>query len=417
MSSGNGLSVALVTQWFPPEPVTVPVWLARALARRGHDVRVLTGMPNYPDGRRHDGFPRFRPLSEIVESFPVRRAPLFASHSRSAVPRILNYVSWASAATLLGREAFDGADAALVYSSPATAALPAMWQRRRKRIPYVLMVQDVWPDSVFAAGFLESGCVHRLAERGLQRFVNATYAGAHRIAVIAPGMKDLLVSRGVPANRIEIVFNWVDEEVVKPLAPHSRLKVRLGLGDCDLLVMYAGNHGPAQNLSTLVRAMRRLPVDAHVHLVMVGNGIERAELMAEAADLEHVHFLPAVPVESMSDLMAGADVQVVSLRNEPLFHLTLPGKVQSIMAAGRPMLVAAPGDAAKIVRDANAGIAVAPGMEVAIADGLCALRDTGLEQREAMGTRGRAYYEERMSEEVGSSRLVAMLESAVASGG
>ncbi|MFT3873072.1 MAG: glycosyltransferase family 4 protein [Nocardioides sp.] len=406
------LTVTLVTQWFPPEPVTVPMWIARSLKRGGLDVRVLTGMPNYPDGVRHAGFPRLLPSRDRVEGFPVRRTPLFASHSRSAVPRFLNYGTWAASAAALGRDGFRGADAALVYSSPATAALPALWQRTRRQVPYVLMVQDVWPDSVFAAGFLEESNVRRVGEPLLHRFVDATYRRAHAVAVIAPGMKDLLVSRGVPADKVHVVFNWVDEQVIKPLPAHGELKAELGLPPDDLLVMYAGNHGPAQGLGTLVDAMRSIGPDRGIHLAMVGDGIDRDSLIARASDLPHVHFLAARAVGEMSQLMAGADVQIVSLRDEPLFRITLPGKVQSIMAAGRPMMVLAPGDAAAVVNAARAGLVAKPGSSEAAAAVLIRLRAMSIQERERLGAAARQFYETEMSEDVGSATLIDLLTDA-----
>ena len=409
------LAVALVTQWFPPEPVTVPVWLTRSLCRAGLDVRVLTGMPNYPDGRRHPGFPVWGPMTNHVEGRLVRRTPLFASHSRSPIPRFLNYGTWAMSASLAGKPAFRNVDVSLVYSSPATAALPAMWQRIRNGVPYVLMVQDVWPDSIFATGFLSDPVLRRLSEGLLNRFVDRTYSHAHHVAVIAPGMKELLVSRGVPAEKVSVVFNWVDEAEIRQEEPHDRLRAQLGLSRDDLLVMYAGNHGPAQSLSTLIAAARRLGPGSRVHLVLVGEGIEREALREASAGLPNVHFLPAVPVTEMPELMAGSDIQVVSLRDEPLFRITLPGKLQSIMASGRPMLVVAPGDAAAVMNAAGAGLAVSPGDVTGVAEALVQLRDTGRDKREAMGKAGRTYYLNQMSEAVGSQRLAALLRDAAVS--
>lgn len=408
-------TVAFITQWFPPEPVTVPVWLVRALRRAGLEVRVLTGVPNYPDGLRHDGYPRFRSRSETLDEFPVRRTPLLASHSRRAIPRLLNYATWALSATAFGSPAFRGADAALVYSSPATAALPAMWQRRRRGIPYVLLVQDVWPDSIFASGFLDRSAVRRLGEPVLRRLVDRTYRQAHAVAVIAPSMKDLLVARGVPESKVHVVYNWVDEEVIRPLPPDGGLRSQLGLDPGELLVMYAGNHGQAQGLDTLLDAMRLLGPASRVRLAMVGEGIDKPRLQAWAADLPHVHFLPARPVEEMPALMADSDVQVISLRDEPLFHLTLPGKVQAVMAAARPVLAVAPGDAAAVVMAAGAGETAPPGDADRTAQALLRLRDLPREQREALGDRARDHYLAHMSEKVGSRRLIELLSAAARS--
>lgn len=405
-------SLAYVSQWFAPEPVAVPVWVPRALGRRGWDVTVVTGVPNYPSGRVAEGYRAYRRYREQVDEFEVVRTPLYASHDGRAARRFANYASWAASSSLMARGALTSADVALVYSSPATAALPAMLARRRT--PYVLMVQDVWPDSIFASGFLTEGRLRSSAERWVGRFADAAYRQAHAVAVISPGMKDLLVSRGVPASKVKVVYNWVDEKIFTPAEPEPGLREGLGISPTDFVLMYAGNHGAAQDLETTLEAFRLLVDAAHVHLVLVGDGFRKAALrdVAQRHGLDRVHFLDPRPTTDMTGVMAAAEAHLVSLADDPLFHITMPSKVQGVLAAGRPLLVSAPGDAGRVATDLGAGVSVPPARPDLLAAAVRQLASADRSSLRAMAERGRAAYLREMCEDVGASRLSDLLDSA-----
>ena len=249
----NSTRVAYVTQWFPPEQVQVPTWIAQALRRQGVQVDVLTGIPNYPAGRAFDGYPAWKRSVEEIDGFRVERTPLVPSHSRSALGRLTNYGSWALSSALLGQRVLSRADVALVYSSPATAALAPLVAKGLWGTPYVTLIQDLWPDSVFATGFLNQPLLRPAAEWALSHASLESYRQAAGIGVIAPGMKDLLVSRGLPADKIRVIYNWADESLYRPVPPDPHLRASLGIRDA-FLVLYAGTIGPAQSLETAVRS-------------------------------------------------------------------------------------------------------------------------------------------------------------------
>lgn len=413
----SDLRLAYVTQWFPPEPVAAPIWIAQALRRQGWDVRVLTGLPNYPDGIVHEGYRTWRTRRDEVDGLDVIRAPLYASHDSSALRRMANYVSWALRSSSVRRSPLASADATLVYSSPATAALPAMVARRRFGTPYILLVQDVWPDSIFASGFLKGGRVRSLAERLVGRFAEAAYRGAHAIAVISPGMKDLLVERGVPAEKVHVVFNWADEAVFRPGPADPGFRDSLGVADDDFLVMYAGAQGPAQDLDTVIDAAIALRDHHRVHIALVGAGVSRDALRerARVEGLSRVHFVDPVPLGDMPSILPCGDAHLVSLANHDLFKITLPSKTQSLMAAGQPIIVSAPGDAARVVLEARAGIAVPPSDGAALAAAILEMSKMNRTERAALGEAGLAAYQRDMSEAVGAGRLSDLLRAAVES--
>lgn len=407
------LRVTFVTQWFAPEPVTVPVWMARALRRLGADVRVLTGIPNFPTGRVEPGYRATRSSREVIDGTTVFRTPLYPSHDSRPVRRITNYVSWALSSAARGRRAFAGADVALVYSSPATAATSAMWNLRRRGVPYVVVVQDLWPDSIFASGFLNRPLVRRFVEPVVGAAALKSYTDAARVVVISPGMRDLLTARGVDPSRIDVIYNWVDEELMVPRSRHVGLKERLGIPPDAFLLMYGGAHGPAQALDVVVDAFHELSRrGSDAHLLLVGHGIDKDILRERAAGLTTVHFLDSVPVTAMADLMAGADAQLVSLADHALFAVTMPSKVQSVLATGSAMLVVAPGDAAGVVVGAGAGLAARPGDTQDVAAQVERLAAMSPEELDAMRTASSRLYRTEMSERVGAARLLDALTAA-----
>lgn len=407
-------SYVFVCQWYPPEPAAIPRSIALSLSSAEDYVRVLTGIPNYPTGTVPNGYRATRPTNEVIDGLDIRRAPLYPSHDSSTLRRIANYVSWAVAASVFGQQVLRQSDAVLVYSSPATAALPAMVARRLWGIPYVLLVQDVWPDSVFASGFL-GGARTRLAHGVMDFFVRRAYAAADHIAVTSPGMIDLLAGRKVPREKLSLVYNWVPEEDEQPRKPRpassvGSLRYRAGVPDDVCLFLYAGNHGYAQALESLIEAFADERT-ADAHLVLLGSGVMKPDLMDRAADNPRVHFLDPVPRAEAAELVGDADVSVISLADEPLFAVTLPSKLQSGLVSAKPLLVVARGDAAAVVASANAGAVAMPANIPDIVRAIHELASLDRDQLTAMGQRGRKLYRSTMARSVGSKNLSETLRS------
>ncbi len=403
------LRVAVVSQWYPPEPVYQPQWIVRALERRGATCEVLTGAPNYPNGQVHEGYQAWRRSRETIEGVPVHRTPLYPDHGSGAVKRLLNYASWAASSAVVGLGPLARADVVLVYSSPATAALPAMVNRARHGVPYVLLIQDVWPDSILDSGFLP-GWLGKLARSSIDVFVRWSYRRAAGVIVTSPGMRDLLVERGVPAAKISLIYNWIERH---PSASgrSAGLRTRLGFGADDFVVMYAGNHGGAQALGRVVRAFGEIAASERCHLVLVGDGIEKESLVRQAHHLasERVHFVDPQPRASIEALMVEADAQLVSLADRPLFRVTMPSKVQAALAAGQPVLAHASGDVAQIVLEAEAGLATPAGDHGALVAAIRDMRVAPKEKRHEWGENASAYYEAHMAEPVGARRMMDVL--------
>jgi colanic acid biosynthesis glycosyl transferase WcaI len=406
------MHIGMVSQWYDPEEGSPAVAgaIARSLVALGHHVDVLTSFPNYPTGKVYPGY-RMRPYQyEYRSGVHVHRVPLVPSHDRSALRRAGSYLSFAAfASTRFGL--LRRADAWLVYSSPATAALPAMLAQATFGRPYVLHIQDLWPDTVTESGFLREGRTLATATRAMGAFCAASYRRAAAIAVTSPGMTEILRERGVPADRLAFAPNWVDESVFQPRQRDKALAHQLGID--GFVVMYAGSLGDLQGLDTVVEAAAQVSDLSDVQFVFVGSGVAEPRLRAAARGLSNVVFLGRHPVDAMTDLMAISDVQLVSLKDVPLFHATLPSKVQAALATGRAVLGAAPGDTGRLIERSNAGIVVPPADAAALAAAVRRLHALEPHERAAMGERGRAFYLEHLSERVGSATLAGLLQGAV----
>lgn len=402
------MRVALVTQWYPPEAgALVPRAIAEGLAGLGHDVHVLTGVPNYPTGRVYPGY-RVAPYRhEVRDGVEVHRAPLYPDHSSSAVRRMVNYLSFAAGASLVSVRHLPAPDVWLTYSSPATAAVPAMLPRRA-RAPHALVVQDLWPDSVLDSD-MASGGAARLLARPLDAFSRATYRSADAVGIISPGMRDVLVGRGVDPEAVHDTPNWVPDLLVARGADGPPRET-LGLPADGVVFLYAGNLGEMQDLVALVESFDAV---RGAHLVLMGDGAARAEVVEAARTRPHVHVLDPVPVEQVGAYQRAADVLVVSLRDTPLLRVTMPSKLQSSLAAGRPVLVHGAGDVAAVVDHARCGATGRPGTAEAAA-AASHLVDVGPAARSVMGERARQRYASHFSPEQGARRVHDLLAAAVA---
>lgn len=418
MRRDEPLRVGFITQWFAPEPVTNPVWIATALRDLGIRVEVATGIPNYPTGQVQAPYVSYRRYREQYDGIPVMRSPMYASHDRSATRRTLNYLTFATSTSIGAHRLLSRCDVNLVYASPATVALPAMVARQIGRVPYVLYVQDVWPDSVMATGLVSPSRLTEMAVSELTRFVEASYRGAAHIVVISPGMGELLASRGVPQDKISVVYNWASESPEVAVASREATRREWGVTDREIVVMYAGNQGEAQGLAAWINAIKRLGDLTDMRFIFLGDGSQRAGLQKTASDLPaaRIKFLDAVPPSQAGALIAASDVLIVSLADDPIFRVTIPGKVQASLAAGKAIVGAVKGDTADLLASSGAAFIAEPGDSISIESALRRVHAAGPPQLIRMGARGRTFYDSVLTSSVGSRRLEAVLESAARGG-
>jgi len=402
-----GGRVLFLTQWFDPEPVMKGVAFVRGLIDQGLTVEVTTGFPNYPSGRIAPGY-RLRPYQrEIMQGVTVRRLWLWPSHDTSSVGRIANYLSFFLSALIFCLLRGRRYDAIYVYHPPITVGLAAALAGIITRRPFVLEVQDLWPDSVAASGMSGTGRMARILGP-ICRFV---YRRAAHVIGQSHGMTARLIERGVSAERASTIINWADEGLARPSGTYP--VETLGFEGRFNLV-YGGNLGRVQGLETLIQAAERAGREVpQLQLTLIGEGVERDRLatLIEQAGARHVQLKPGVPQNQIGDVFAAADVLVLHLIDDPLFEITIPSKTQFYMAMGRPILIGVRGEAADMVTAANAGLAAPPGDVDAVAKAMVALARMSVPARAAMGARARAAYTDLYSCDRAIQRTAELIKS------
>lgn len=399
------MKVLIVSQYYPPEAVPLPADLARGFATRGHQVKVLTGFPNYPTGRV---FPGYRQRWRSVEkdgAVELHRVPLLADHSQNALKRMLNYLSFA-VTSATARRLSRGADVVYVYATQMTAGFgPWLWRVTGGR-PYVLHVQDLWPDSIIGSSMMAGSARERIISGVLGPWLRSAYRRADAVIGIAPTMVRTLVSRGASEERAHLVYNWADAG-----APVASSLPTVDAPRAE--IVYAGNVGDMQDLGTAVRAAHAA-ADAGVTLTIVGDGVVRADLqtLVSELDAQNVRFEEPVPRERMSEIYARTDFALVSLKDMPVFRGTIPSKFQAVLSAGVPVITTVQGDVRGLVESEGVGLTAEAEDVLSLTEAFrCASMLTS-DDRAAMARNGRAMYEAHFSRESGISSIEKLLLAA-----
>jgi len=399
------MKILIVSQYYSPEPVPIPGALAEELAARGHQVRVLTAFPNYPSGELADGYAQKWDYRERINGVPVRRVPVFLSHSRNPVARLANYVSFGLSSVLAASYA-RGADVVYVYATQMTAAIGPSWWKRMSGTPYVLHVQDLWPESITGSSMVRRGMPTRTIDAVLTPWLRGLYRRAAGIIAIGPGMARLLVERGASTERVHSVFNWAPK--VAATAPRDARQ------DGAVTMMYAGNIGEMQGLHTVMEAMALVRDLEGLRLLVVGSGVALDDVSRKATTLglNNVEFMGRIEQGSMGPLYAASDFQLVTLVDLPIFRVTVPSKFQSSLAGGIPVITTVGGDVSELVDRHGLGLSSPPGDPAELAKTIRRAYSISAVERAAMGERAKVYYEQTMSLNSGVDRIEQILANA-----
>lgn len=403
------MRVLILSQYFAPEPVPKPTELAEELAQRGHEVTVITGVPNYPSGHIYPSYRQVVVRESTHKGIRVVRTFEFPYHGTNAIGRILNYLSFMISAPL-GALGGPGWDVMYVWHPPLTVGVAAWIISRIRRVPFAYDVQDIWPEIAVLSGVLKDGWLVRVLAR-LERFV---YRQADHITVVTEGAKANLLRKGVPAKRVSVMPHWIDDEPFSNLSK-TRDAVRVERGWTNrFVVMFAGNLGLLQGLETLIDAVASCPTELPIVLCFVGDGTDRARLqtMADARGLApKIEFLDRQPQSEMPTLLAAADCLLVHLKRSEISHLVIPTKTLAYLASGTPILMAMDGAAADLVRAAEAGWVIPPEDSAAMCTALVALMTQPAESRAAMGRRGQDFVKGTLTRRVVIPQYEALLTS------
>jgi len=388
--------VTFLTQYYPPEvgaPQARIAALAAGLAERGVEATVHTCFPHYPDGEIKA--PYRNRLVKLEQEGLVRvvRSAVYPAANRGFARRLAGHLSFAGSALLTAGRT-GPADVVVVESPPLFLAGVAVAYARAKRARLIVNVADLWPDSAIELGALRSPAAIRAA-RWVER---SAYRAATAITCPTEGIVAALERRPESAGKAVRMPPAVDLERFDPGSVRGRHGATPGGGTGPLRVLYAGTIGMAHGVETLLDAAERLEErgGAPVEVTIAGDGAEAARLRDRLAERgpANARMLGAVPSDRIPALYAECDVAVVLLRDRPIFHGALPTKMLEAMAAGRPVVLAARGEAARLIEETGSGFVVEPESPAALADALAALA-TDPERRSRLGATGRRTVEER----------------------
>ena len=398
------MKILLLTQWFDPEPFFKGLSFAKELIKQGHEVEVLTGFPNYPGGKVYDGYKIKIYHKELMDNVVVHRVALYPDHGKSAIKRVINYVSFGFFSCLFGIFKLSRFDVIYAYHPPLTTGIAASLISLFRRTPVVLDVQDLWPDTLAATGMLSD----KKALSIVGWVCKQVYKSIAHIVVLSPGFERLLIQRGVPANKLSVIYNWCDEAALE-IVEESPYR----LPEQGFNLVFAGNLGFAQGLQALVETAKILSdKNIRANIVFVGDGVAKndAQKLTEHYQLKNVFFIPRVTVKQVGSLLNVADALLVHLVDDELFKITIPSRTQAYLFTGKPILMAVSGDAAQLIQQANAGIIANPNCPKSLADAIKNLVEISIEEREQLATNAQIFYKENLSMAVGVKQFIEIFE-------
>jgi glycosyltransferase involved in cell wall biosynthesis len=403
--------ILYLSHYFTPEnnaPAARVHAMSREWVRQGHEVTVITCAPNVPAGVVYEGYRNRFWQEERVDGIRAIRVWTYLAPNAGTARRALNFVSYFAAASVAAP--FVRRPDVVIATSPqffaGWAGVPAHWFHR---VPFVLEIRDLWPESITAVGAMHRGA----AVRGLEWLERSLYGAADHIVTVGEGYKEQLVARGVPATKIDVVTNGVDAELFYPRDPDPAVRARWGLAPDAFVVVFAGTIGMASGLDVALRAARLLREKGRgdIAFLLVGDGAVRAELeaSARAQGLDNVVFTGMVARRELPEVLAAADACLVHFKRREIFTTILPSKLFEDAAMAKPILLGFEGHAAALVREADCGICFTPEEDAELAVAAERLAADPAEARR-LGENGRRHVLERFDRRVLAHDYLTVLE-------
>lgn len=358
------MKILFFSHYYTPEgnaPATRVSALCERWVKAGHEVTVVTGAPNVPNGIVYEGYRNER-TSEVVNGVKVERVKTYIAANKGVVKRMLNYVTFFLSALWTGVR-LEKPDVVIATSPQIFCGYAGVWYKRVRRVPLVIEIRDIWPESMFAVG----AKVPRLGIWALERIEKAMYRRCDRLVTVGEGYRLRLKEKGVPEEKMSVVMNGTDLEVYSPREKNSELLKKFGL-EGKFVVSYIGTVGMACGLEVVLEAAENLTQRhrgtelGNVVFVIVGDGAYREKLEAEAKRrrLDNVVFTGRQPKSSMPDWVSSSDASLVHLKKTELFTTVMPSKIFESAGCKRPIIMGVDGFAKKLVMDAEAGLDMQP---------------------------------------------------------
>lgn len=355
------MHILFFSHYFPPEvnaPASRTYENCKRWVNQGHTVTVITCVPNCPNGVVYDGYRNRLFQKENIDGIEVIRVWTYIAANEGTVKRIINYLSYMISATLAA--VFRKKSDIVIATSPQFfCGWAGVLTSKIKRIPFILEIRDIWPESIVAVGAMRNSIFIRILEK-LEKIM---YASACHIVTVGEGYRDVLLKKGVRNDKISIITNGVDCDLFKPVAQNINLKKKFGING-EFVCSYCGTIGMASGLDIVLRAAEELKEkgDKSTVFLLVGDGANRKALEAEreSKSLHNVIFTGRVEKHMVPDILSLSDACLIHLRKADLFTTVIPSKFFEAAGMGRPIINGVAGQAARFVEKANAGINIEP---------------------------------------------------------
>jgi colanic acid biosynthesis glycosyl transferase WcaI len=382
---------------------------AREWVKLGHEVTVLCGLPNHPDGIIPEKYRGHLLYRETIDGVNVLRCWLYATPNQGVFRRSISFVSFMLSSMICGAFFAPKVDVVAATSPQMLCGFAGYFVALFHRRPFVFEVRDLWPKQIIDLGAVSNPFIIGLLT-WVERFM---YRHSEAVVTVAEATRDEIIERGFPATKIHTVTNGIDAGFFRPLPTDDALREQYGWVG-KTVVMYIGTHGLSHGLTTILDTAELLQPRKDIHFVFVGAGAEREKLMqrAEALYLKNVTFLPMQQKTAMPSFYATADICLVPLKKRKVFLYNIPSKMFEIMACGRPIILGARGQAQKLLGEAGAGIAVEPENPQAYVEAIQKLADNP-ELRRRFGESGRQHAVAHYSRESKAAEFVAILAGVV----
>jgi glycosyltransferase involved in cell wall biosynthesis len=407
------MNIAYYTHYFMPEigaPSARIYDLSRQWLALGHTVQVVTCFPNHPLGKLYSGYKSGIYMREEIDGIDVHRHWTYVTPNKGFLKKTVGHISYLPSARLLSNRRLIKPDVAIGTSPTFFAAMAARSLAKRRRIPFIMEVRDLWPAIFVELGVLRNRRLIRL----LERWELALYGQATKIVTVTEAFRRNLIERGVKPSKVFTIRNGADVEYWQPAPSPVELRQRLRL-EGRFVVLYIGAHGISHALSSILESAQRLREHPEIRFLFVGEGAEKDRLAGQARDLrlDNVRFLDPVGKAAVKEFYALADLCLVPLRNIPLFETFIPSKMFEIMAMARPIVASLRGEAADILRESGGAIVVEPEDSRAIAEAILALYGDKAKAHD-IGQRGRRFVIENYSRRALASAYLDVIEESLA---
>ena len=385
------MKIVIFSQRFFPENASINE-VSSLLIDRGHNITVMTGLPNAPAGKIFKGYGPFTKVKEYWKNIDIRRNWLIPKGNGSSKRLSLNYLSFALfSSVMLPRLRGIKPDIIFVNQlTPITQAIPAILYKKITGASLAMWVHDLWPESVASSGAINN----KYAISVIGKLVDYIYKHCDIIYVQSQAMNNKIEERGVSPDKIHYLPNPIDP-IFKPTTKTKINSLFSNIPEKSFIIMFAGNIGRSQDLPTIIEAAKILKNHQDIHWVFVGDGrsLDESKEMATSYDLVNTHFIGGHPLEKMPLFYSVANLMLVTLLNEEIYSLTVPLKTQSYLACAKPVICNVPGEATRIINEAKAGFTLPPENPTMLAEKVLEAYNLPKNKLDQKGKNARKYFE------------------------